>query len=223
MKSSPSRSNSEILMLALSLHSIAFMLALTNIRTQMMKENQSAFEINGNRVFMIVAIVALIMVEVTSGILLCTNIRGKCYTILQFIGLFSTSFAPFSLLKVLEILPGDNLACYLFSYVFFGSIFALFACIMIMCFRDDNDDKNLNKSSCVSIFTCLGLVLVPLALVFVLFVPKNIDWIVYSVIYPSIGMEVICFFILVVKDLIYITITWDDKQNLEAHQGIQHT
>ncbi|MFS7941242.1 hypothetical protein Hanom_Chr05g00473881 [Helianthus anomalus] len=204
-------------MLALSFHSIAFMLALTKIRTQMMKENQSAFEINGNGLFMTAAIVALIVGEVTSGILLCTKIRGSCYSILQFIGLFSASLAPLSLLKVLKFLPEHNFGCYLLSYVLFESIFALSACIMITC------DKNLNKSSCVSIFTCLGLVLVPLALVFVLFVPKNIDWIVYSVIYPSIGMEVICFFILVVKDCIYITITWDDKQSLEAHQGIQHT
>ncbi|KAJ0790617.1 hypothetical protein HanPI659440_Chr05g0217311 [Helianthus annuus] len=218
MEPSPSRSNSEILMLALSLHSIAFMLALTNIRTQMMKENQSAFEINGNGVSMVVAIVALTVVEVTSGILLCTNIRGN---ILKFIGIFSACLATFSLLKV--ILPEHNLVWYLFSYVIFGSIFASSTCILIMCYPDDDDDKNLNKSSCVSIFTCLGLVLVPLALVFVLFVPKNLDWIVYSVIYPSIGMEVICFLILVLKDSIYITITYDDNRNLEAHQGIQHT
>ncbi|KAI3730719.1 hypothetical protein L1987_61894 [Smallanthus sonchifolius] len=195
MESSPSRSNSPIL----------FMLALTSIRTQMTNKNQSAFEINGNEVFLIIAIVALIVVEVTSGILFCTNIIRD--NILNFIVIFSAMVAPFSLSTV--VAKDSSMWC-LVGIVICAIAVALFACIY-----SSND-----KTSSIYIFTCLlGLVLVPLALVLMLFVPKNFNWIVYSVIYASCGMEVICLCITFFKIFMGIT-NYQDNQNLE---GIQHT
>ncbi|MFS7941351.1 hypothetical protein Hanom_Chr05g00475211 [Helianthus anomalus] len=70
---------------------------------------------------------------------------------------------------------------------------AYFACSI----DDDDDDyvKNLNKSSSVSVFTYLGRFLVPLLLVLVLYVPKSINWIVDSILYLSLWIEVTHFLI----------------------------
>ncbi|KAF5807789.1 hypothetical protein HanXRQr2_Chr05g0237561 [Helianthus annuus] len=73
--------------------------------------------------------------------------------------------------------------------------------------------KNLNKSSSFSVFTYLGRFLVPLLLVLVLYVPKNINWIVDSVLYLSLWIEVTHFLIFFFNK-IRTTMTW--KPNLTS-------
>ncbi|KAI3686050.1 hypothetical protein L1987_79720 [Smallanthus sonchifolius] len=158
---------------------------------------------------MIIAIVALSALEVVFGIFFCTNIylhassRGKCYTILKFIGIISADIGPISLVLVT---PKHSwwMAHVVISVicVVFGTMAAsLFAWVC----RDTEDD--LSKSS--STFAYLELVLVPLSLVLVLFVANKLGWIVYSVMCLSLGMDFVYFFITIFKLV---------KQKLEAHQ-----
>ncbi|KAM0018491.1 hypothetical protein Hdeb2414_s0026g00674641 [Helianthus debilis subsp. tardiflorus] len=159
----------------------------------------------------IIAISALLAVEVSSAILFFTKIPSKCYAILKFFAIFSASISPFLLLMVLDVSP--SFLC-LLGYVFGGIVIA------DACSGDDDADKNLDKRSPVAIFTYSGLFLIPLSLVLVLFVPVNLDWIVYSVIYPIFGVEMICFFIIYFKFTIMSLYEKPKAQNLEAHQGI---
>ncbi|MFS7941170.1 hypothetical protein Hanom_Chr05g00473051 [Helianthus anomalus] len=181
---------SRILVFALCMHNQIFMGALTKIRTRMTNDNSSAFEINENGLLMIIAISAFLAVEVSSQIMFFTKIPSKCYAILKFFAIFSASISPFLLLMVLDVSP--SILC-LLGYVFGGIVIAY------ACSGDDDADKNLDKRSPVAIFTYSGLFLIPLSLVLVLFVPINLDWIVYSVIYPIFGVEMICFFIIYFK------------------------
>ncbi|KAI7727658.1 hypothetical protein M8C21_003449 [Ambrosia artemisiifolia] len=211
MKSLASHSISRILVFVLCLHNIFFMGALTKIRTQMTNENESAFEINENGVLMIVAIAVLFAVEIIFGILFFTNIPSTYYSILKFIGIFSASNSPFLLLMVLDTSPS---MLYLLSYVFYG------IAIAYVCSGNDDTDKDINKSSPISVFTYIGFLLVPLSLALVLFVPQNLDWFVSSVIQPIFVMEMIFFLIIYINFIFMIEQEKPEAQNFEAQHGI---
>ncbi|KAF5762574.1 hypothetical protein HanXRQr2_Chr16g0778251 [Helianthus annuus] len=89
--------NCRILVFALCMHNPIFMGALTKIRTCMTNDNSSAFDINKNGLLMIIAISALLAVEVSSVILFFTKIPSKYYTILKFFAIFLASISPFML------------------------------------------------------------------------------------------------------------------------------
>ncbi|KAK1406810.1 hypothetical protein QVD17_38418 [Tagetes erecta] len=199
----------QIFVFTLLLHRIAFLGLLGIIRIRMTQENHSAFELN--RVFMIIAIAALFAVEVVCGVLFCRKIylhpsmKDNYYTILTCIGSFSAFVAPFSLVMVLVLPLERNWIGYLLMCLFFG--------IIVACFHFD--DLQQDKRSPVPTFNYSGLVLVPLSLLFVLFVPQNLNWIVYSVIYLSLGLENVYIFINYFK---YIN---EEKHKVRKSQKLQ--
>lgn len=109
-------------MFTLLLHRIAFLGLLGIIRIRMTKENQSAFELNG--VFILIAIAALLAVEVVCGVLfrkdiyLHPSMKDKYYTILTCLGSFSAFVAPFSLVMVLVLPLERNWIGYLLMFLF---------------------------------------------------------------------------------------------------------
>ncbi|KAI7732782.1 hypothetical protein M8C21_028719 [Ambrosia artemisiifolia] len=185
MESHSSNPNSLIFVFNLLVHRIVFVGLLGIIRIEMTKGNLSAFELNGNGMFMIIAIVTLLVVEIVTWTLFCTNTyshpstRDSSYTILKFIGSFAMFLAPFSLVMVLVLPQKHDRVVYLVVSLILGVIFASF-------FSDDYQDR---KRSAMPTFNYLGLVLVPVSLVLVLFVPFSLNWIVYAMIYSSIAIE----------------------------------
>ncbi|KAK1406803.1 hypothetical protein QVD17_38411 [Tagetes erecta] len=147
----------------------------------MSKENQSAFEINGNKTCMIIAIVVLLAFEVTSVTLLHA-MRDTYYTIFRYITPSLGCLVSVSLMMVLDLFPKENKMTYacLLSYGLFG---------YYMCTEDDHKKLDESCSDCF-VFSYLGLVLVPLTLLLVLFVPINLNWIAYAAIYLSNVVEV---------------------------------
>ncbi|KAK1406804.1 hypothetical protein QVD17_38412 [Tagetes erecta] len=165
--------NSVMLVFTLMLHRTAFLGLLGIIRVVMTKENKSAFEIN--EVFMTTAIAALFAVEVVSVVLFCTSIyarpstRNEYYTGLKFIGGFSAYAATFSLIMVLVLSPEHNWVGYLLVCLMFAVIALCFCC------GNHQEDK---KRQFTPPFNYLGLVLVPLSLLLVLFLPIYLNMII---------------------------------------------
>lgn len=192
-----------------------FMGLLASLRFQVTKQNQSAFEINGNKVFMIIVIVALFAFEVTSAILFLTNIYSNMLKLSTFFWAF---LASFSLTVVLiELPPNHNSLVYVLVCATLG--------IAALCY---NDDENLPESPPVCFtFIYWRLVLVPLSLLLVLFVPKSLNWMPYSVICLSLGIEFISIFIncyKVQQMAKNMECRQVDKNNndLEAQQVVEH-
>ncbi|KAK1432178.1 hypothetical protein QVD17_09070 [Tagetes erecta] len=177
----------------LFMHRANFMGALNLIRTKMVEEQQSAFDINGNGVFLIGSVVVLLAIEIISVILFRAkqvDIKSKTYKVLVFSDIFLAFVNPYLLLMVLEDYQNRGWGCHLVFY----AIAAL-----VVGYVSYSSDENVNNYSFAVGCTYLGLFLVSLSFVLVISVPIIHNWVVYLTLYSYMVMEVINIGIVAVK------------------------
>lgn len=198
------------------------MVPLAVIRVQMTKKNQSAFEVHGQKFFMIVAIVTFVAVEVIFWTLFGTNIylNVNYYPSLKYIGVIFANISIFSLMIMASGLNYPKTDGAYVALILLTFNMPLICTLFITCLRHHHSPSAL---------AYLGAVLVSLSFVLVLFVHKNLNWLVYSVICLSIVTEIVSIVITKCKSINEeqkVHNLEDDEQdinnnNLEAQQVIQ--
>ncbi|KAK1406805.1 hypothetical protein QVD17_38413 [Tagetes erecta] len=158
------------LMFVLFLNRAHYMGALKLLRMKMVEEQQSAIDMNGNGVFLIGSVVALLAIEIISVILFRakqSDMKALYYKVLMFSDICLAFVNPFVLLMVLD----DNQNHRWIGRLVFYAIIAVV--VGYAGYRDENVNNNPFAVGC----TYLGLVVVPIFLVLVLSVPIIHNWV----------------------------------------------
>lgn len=170
---------------------VAYKFILFTVRSVCELEKKSPFE--SSALFTIISIATLCIAVVTTLILICTkdyiqilSMKNIHYTILKYVGAFSAILAYFSL--ILIVYPdheNSRWTDYIVVWVGFGFLSAMYIISDLHLHRQTDDAIPISFSK----ITYGGLIHVPLSLMLVLFLPENLDWILYSVLLSPVVIE----------------------------------